>query len=64
MFDQPFDTVLDLFKSTDYSTWKEKIITDLKGKAFVDLITLTEDGIEMLPIYTAETTKNFILKSI
>ncbi|MCB0512873.1 MAG: hypothetical protein KDC60_00405 [Bacteroidetes bacterium] len=61
MFDQPFDTVLDLFKSTDYSAWKEKIITDLKGKAFVDLITLTEDGIEMLPIYTAETTKNFIL---
>lgn len=61
MFEQRFDTVLDLFNGTDFSTWKEKIITDLKGKVFEDLITLTEDGIEMLPIYTAETTKDYIL---
>lgn len=61
MFEQRFDTVLDLFNGTDFPTWKEKIISDLKGKVFEDLITLTEDGIEMLPIYTAETTKDYIL---
>ncbi len=61
MFEQRFDNVLDLFNGTDFSTWKEKIITDLKGKVFEDLISLSEDGIEMLPIYTAETTKDYIL---
>ena len=49
------------FNSVTADDWKEKINKDLKGASFEKLISHTEDEIEILPFYTAETTKDFQL---
>jgi methylmalonyl-CoA mutase len=53
MFEENFDTIFRSFKGADAVAWKDRIIADLKGKAFENLVSTTEDGIEILPFYTA-----------
>jgi methylmalonyl-CoA mutase len=61
----PDSTILEQisnqFKPVTSEEWKNKIIKDLKGDDFDKLVSHTEDGIEILPFYTAETTKDFRL---
>ena len=49
------------FNSVTADDWREKISKDLKGAPFEKLISHTEDEIEILPFYTAATTKDFRL---
>lgn len=49
----------NLFKEFEPSTegeWKAKIIKDLRGKAYQELVKLSPDGIDIQPIYSSETT--------
>jgi methylmalonyl-CoA mutase len=47
------------FDGVTHQQWKEKIIADLKGKDFdSNLITTTEDGFDIQPIYNSETLAN------
>ena len=51
------ESVVNGFDSTSHEEWKEKIISDLKGKSFEDtLIWEDESGIEHQPFYTKEST--------
>lgn len=45
-------TLLDDFAPPTYKEWKEKVISDLKGKPFEKLQTKTIEGITLKPIYT------------
>ncbi len=45
-------TLLDDFAPPTYEEWKEKVISDLKGKPFEKLQTKTIEGIVLHPIYT------------
>lgn len=42
------------FPSVNPSDWKKKIIEELKGKPFDDLIWRTNEGFDVQPFYTAE----------
>lgn len=51
--------LFDDFDGVNHQQWIEKIISDLKGKDFdSNLITNTEDGFEIQPIYNSETLAN------
>jgi len=43
------------FNSQSEADWKAKIIKDLRGKAFEEIVRESPDGIPILPIYTAES---------
>jgi methylmalonyl-CoA mutase len=50
----------DLFSGFDPATpaqWKERIIRDLKGEAFENLIWKNENGFDVFPFYTSEDVK-------
>ena len=50
------DHLFDEFEGQTLKKWKEKIISDLKGKDFNDLKWKSPDGIEVSPIYNIEST--------
>ena len=52
------------FPDISEEEWKQKIEKDLKGKSFNDLILHSEEGIEVMPIYTKETISNQRLHTI
>lgn len=46
----------------DKEAWKNRIIKDLKEKDFNELISNTEDGIEILPFYTTDDNHKYQLE--
>ena len=50
------DYLFDEFKGQTLKKWKEKIISDLKGKDFNDLKWKSLGGIEVSPIYNKESS--------
>ncbi len=44
------------FPAQSEAEWKAKIIKDLRGKAFEEIIRNTADGIDIMPIYSSEST--------
>ncbi len=44
----------DMFPAISKEQWKQKIIEELKGKSYQDLIWRTKEGFEVQPFYTAE----------
>ncbi|MCR9154814.1 MAG: methylmalonyl-CoA mutase family protein [Bacteroidetes bacterium] len=52
------------FENQTEAEWKAKILKDLRGKAFEELLSTNADGFEIQPIYTAESSplKNQPLK--
>jgi|GEM_PF-4486549 len=42
------------FAPVSAEEWREKVTTDLKGRPFEDLITSTEEGVDVRPIYSKE----------
>ncbi len=50
------------FAPQTLSSWKEKVISDLKGKTFESLQTETYEGITLDPIYDFESLKNKLSK--
>ena len=52
----PFERIFETFKTVSSEEWKEKLISDLKGKDFQELIWKDPNNIEHLPFYqgTAE----------
>jgi len=46
--------ISSLFPSISREQWKQKIIEELKGKSYQDLIWRTKEGFEVQPFYTAE----------
>lgn len=49
-----FDNIFDTFSSVSKEEWKNKVIADLKGKAFEELLWRDEDGIDHQPYYNLE----------
>lgn len=48
------DSFFSNFPSVSPEQWKQKIIEELKGKPFEDLIWRTKEGFDVQPFYTAE----------
>jgi hypothetical protein len=44
------------FPPVSSDEWKEKIIKDLRGKPFEDLIRKNKEGIEVKPAYHSDTS--------
>ncbi len=61
MSDSILHQITSQFNSITEEEWKTKISNDLKGDVFDKLISYTSDDIEILPFYTAESTKKYHL---
>ncbi len=57
----PFDQIFEDFGGVSKEEWKEKVIADLKGKAFEELLFTDEDGIEHQPYYNSSDLSKSIL---
>lgn len=55
-----FETIFTQFGPADAQAWKNKIIQDLKGGAFEQLIS-EQEGIEILPFYTLQDQSRYQL---
>lgn len=53
-----FEQLFGAFQPSDKATWKEKVIADLKGKAYEELIWKDEDGILHQPYYDRSDLKD------
>ncbi len=51
---ESFDNITQHFPAITPELWKAKIVADLKGKSFDQLISEVDAGIEVLPFYTKE----------
>lgn len=56
-----FDTIFEQFPAATPEQWKAKIIKDLKGVSFDNLIWHTQEDIEVLPFYTKEDNAKYQL---
>ncbi len=46
-----------IFPHSSPEQWKDKVIEELKGQPFEDLIGKSQDGLELLPLYTSKDRK-------
>lgn len=51
------------FPSVSSEQWKNKIIGELKGKSFEELIWHTPEGFDVNPFYTSEDLEKIIIPS-
>lgn len=56
-----YETIFERFQSVSDDTWKNKIIKDLKGKSYDELIWHSNEGIDVLPFYSKENTAKYQL---
>ena len=57
-----YESIFQQFSATTTEDWKAKIIKDLKDEAFDTLIWHSNEGIDVLPFYTHETTQKYQLQ--
>jgi methylmalonyl-CoA mutase len=62
MFEANFKSIFNDFKAQSAEQWKAKLIRDLKNKNYQDLVSYTEDRIEILPFFTEEDNHKYQLE--
>lgn len=62
MFEANFKSIFNDFKAQSAEQWKAKLICDLKNKNYQDLVSYTEDLIEILPFFTEEDNHKYQLE--
>lgn len=69
MFGREYSLMIDeikgkIFNSITYEQWQEVALTSLKGLPFEKLITKTVEGIDLQPLYTADSPRLASIESI